>query len=232
MLNEENKENNSVETPTEGSEPTWWIDENLPGVGDRPEWMPEKFKSVADMSKSYSELEKRFGSAPKEYDLSKAQDWLDLESESIKGITEMARQRGIPQDFMDNILDTFGEQFKAGTVDEAAERAKLGEKGDEILSGLNTFIKSNFGEDVLNSLAAHMNTAEAILALNKVKEKMLENMPKVPGDEGSGGSSETLAEIEKEMEQNLDKYKDDPKYRAELQKRMERVASQSSFKDI
>jgi len=33
---------------------------------DRPDWLPEKFKTPEDMSKAYSELEKKLGQAPKE----------------------------------------------------------------------------------------------------------------------------------------------------------------------
>ena len=39
------------------------IDEaNPPPADDRPEWLPEKFKSAEDMAKAYSELEKKLGS--------------------------------------------------------------------------------------------------------------------------------------------------------------------------
>ena len=33
---------------------------------DRPQWLPEKFKSAEDMAQAYSELEKKLGRAPKE----------------------------------------------------------------------------------------------------------------------------------------------------------------------
>ena len=33
---------------------------------DRPEWLPEKFKSAEDMAQAYAELEKKLGQAPKE----------------------------------------------------------------------------------------------------------------------------------------------------------------------
>ena len=33
---------------------------------DRPEWLPEKFKTPEDMSKAYAELEKKLGQSPKE----------------------------------------------------------------------------------------------------------------------------------------------------------------------
>ena len=35
-------------------------------TNDRPEWLPEKFKSAEDMAKAYSELEKKFSSRTKE----------------------------------------------------------------------------------------------------------------------------------------------------------------------
>ena len=41
--------------------------EELPqDPSDRPEWLPEKFKSAEDMAQAYSELEKKLGQAPKE----------------------------------------------------------------------------------------------------------------------------------------------------------------------
>jgi hypothetical protein len=38
---------------------------NQPESGDRPEWLPERFKSAEDLAKAYSELEKKF-SQPKQ----------------------------------------------------------------------------------------------------------------------------------------------------------------------
>lgn len=39
---------------------------DIPQTEDRPEWLPEKFKTPEDMSKAYAELEKKLGQAPKE----------------------------------------------------------------------------------------------------------------------------------------------------------------------
>ena len=51
--------------PTE--EETNTESEELPQEqSDRPEWLPEKFKSPEDMSKAYSELEKKLGQSPEE----------------------------------------------------------------------------------------------------------------------------------------------------------------------
>lgn len=53
--------------------PSWYIDESTPGLGERPDWMPRKYKTAADVGKAYTELEKKLGAfvgAPEKYDLS------------------------------------------------------------------------------------------------------------------------------------------------------------------
>jgi hypothetical protein len=48
------KEAGAALTPAPSSEPA-----AAPSAGDRPSWLPEKFKSPEDMAKAYSELEKK-----------------------------------------------------------------------------------------------------------------------------------------------------------------------------
>ena len=53
--------------PEERQQPEEQAQAELPqDQSDRPEWLPEKFKSPEDMSKAYAELEKKLGQAPKE----------------------------------------------------------------------------------------------------------------------------------------------------------------------
>mgnify|MGYP001818369875 CR=1 FL=1 len=54
----------------EGQPQPWNYAEGLAGEGERPEFFLEKFKSVSDQAKAYTDLEKMFGSftgAPEEY---------------------------------------------------------------------------------------------------------------------------------------------------------------------
>jgi len=219
-----------IESTDESTEPSWWIDEGVPGVGDRPEWMPDKFKTVSDMSKSYSELEKKFGSAPKEYDFSKAKEWIESE-DVFNNISEAARAKGVPQDFMDTVLENIGDYVKSDAIDFEAEKAKLGDNADEKLQQLESFFKNNFGEDVSKALAETMVTGESIKALMEIEKKMTDTQPKVPTEGDSTGAGESLADIESEMVENLPKYQTDSKYRNELQQRMARVAKTSGFID-
>jgi len=64
---------------------------DVPQTEDRPEWLPEKFKSAEDMAQAYSELEKKLGQAPKE-DQAEAEQVEekaeDNEEQSEEGVSE------------------------------------------------------------------------------------------------------------------------------------------------
>src|SRR5210317_41052 len=49
---------------------------------DRPQWLPEKFKSAEDMAQAYSELEKKLGQAPKEEQAEAEQSETEAENET------------------------------------------------------------------------------------------------------------------------------------------------------
>ena len=64
---------------------------DVPQTEDRPEWLPEKFKTPEDMSKAYSELEKKLGQAPKEeqQEVEQAEEKAEDETEqSEEGVSE------------------------------------------------------------------------------------------------------------------------------------------------
>ena len=48
---------------------------------DRPEWLPEKFKSAEDMAKAYSELEKKMGAGAKEDEAEAEQSEAEVENQ-------------------------------------------------------------------------------------------------------------------------------------------------------
>jgi len=219
------QEGNAEQTKApESTEASWWIDENLPGSGDRPEWLPEKFKTVADMSKSYSELEKRFGSTPKEYDFSKAESWIETESDVLKNIASAAREKGVPQDFMDVVFENIGSHIQSKSVDVDAEIAKLGDNAKERLETLNNWAKSNLSENAFKALTASMSTADAVMAVEELRTMMLDNMTKVPTEnESSSGNSDTPESIQKEIVDNYEKYKSDPAYARSMRERLERI---------
>lgn len=159
-------------------------------VEDRPEWLPEKFKSVEDMAKAYSELEKKLGSkstpdipakeapeAPTE-----AQDGDSKESEGEDTPNEDAAREASEKaglDF-DNLSAKYWEQGDLDEADyKALEKAGIPKnivqsfiKGQEAL--LDATRQSVFqtvgGEDSYNNMTAwaadNLDAAE-INAYNK-----------------------------------------------------------------
>jgi two-component SAPR family response regulator len=207
-----------------GANAGWLWDENTPGTGDRPVFLPEKYKSVADVAKAYKELESRLGTAPKEYDFSKGQSWIEPDYEPFIEMAEFARSKHVPQEVMDKMLESVGYYLDEFKTDMNEEKAKLGEKSTERLQILNNWARSNLSEKSFNALTAGMRTAEQIEALEEIRNKMLTNNTMVPGGNQSvvsGGM--TLEEYRSELNANFAKYKTDPAFRKEMERKLENI---------
>jgi len=228
-LQDENiQESNVVET----QEPSWMLDANTAGVGDRPEWLPEKFKTVADGFKSYNELEKVLGSAPKEYNFEKGQGWFESDHPAMKGLAEAAKSKHISQDAFDAILDSTTQYLNEFSVDIDKERAELGENAEERIQVIDNWAKSNLSEDAFYALTENMNTAKSVMALEEIRNLMMNNNTMIPnGNDADQNNSESIEEIQMDMNSNFDKYQSDAKYRKEISARIERASKNSSFID-
>lgn len=208
----------------QGESPSWYWDSNTPGVGERPEFLPEKYKSVADVAKAYKELESRLGTAPKEYDFSRGQAWMEPEYEPFQQMAEFARSKHVPQEVMDKFLDSVGLYLDEFRTDINEEKAKLGENAVERLQKLNNWAKSNLSEKAFNALTAGMRTAEQIEALEEIRNKMLNNSTMVPGGNASAAATGmTIEEYRSELNANYSKYKSDPAYRKEMERKLEGI---------
>ena len=213
--------------------PSWHWDENTPGVGERPDWLAEKFKTVADAAKSYSELEKRVGSAPSEYSLEKGQGWIDADYVPFQDMLSLAKSKHVPQEVLDSMMDSVGKYLDEFKVDPVEEKQRLGDKADERLGLLDNWIKSNFTPETQQAFASNLKTADSILALEEVRNKMLSNATTIPNSNHEAQPATfNLQDIQSEMTKNLDKYKSDPVYRRELQAKMEVAAKGSHYQDV
>lgn len=220
------------DTPDVPPEAKWWLDEGVPGTGDRPQWLPDKFKSVADMSKSYSELERRVGSAPNEYDISKGENWIDPDYAPFQEMMDFAKQKHVSQDVMDKMLESVGKYLNEFNVDYSEERAKLGEKAEERLQVIDNWAKSNFSPETYDALTNNLRTADAIKAIEEVRNKMNASTTTIPSSTHDSNSvAPSLQDIQSEMNKNLEKYKTDPVYRRELQAKMELASKNSGYQD-
>lgn len=213
------------ETPSIAPEaPSWYLDEGVPGVGTRPTWLPDKFKTAADLAKSYSELEKRVGAPPDEYDFSKSK-YLDPDYVPFQELKQIAKDRRVPQDVVDKMLESVDKYMDEFTVDYSEEIKKLGDNAKDRLLTLDNWAKANLSQDSYLALTSNLTNAESIKALEELRGKMMSTTPQVPnGNDGAVHNAASLEDVKMELQNNLAKYKSDPNYRADLQRRIEIAA--------
>lgn len=205
-------------------EPSWWLDDKTPGVGERPDWLPNQFKKASDVAKSYQELQKRFGEAPNEYSWDAGKGWIEPDYEPFQELAQFAKSKRVPQDVMDKMLSTVGKYLDEFGIDYEAEKATLGEKADERLEVLNNWARSNLSENAFHALTSNLRTADAVIALEELRTKMLGQNTIIPGNQSTQSeSSYSLEDLQHELNQNIDKYKTDAKYRREITEKIERL---------
>lgn len=188
---------------------------------NRPQWLPEKFKSPEDLAKAYSELERNYMAPPESYDLSKSK-YLDSEHSAVKELAQFAKGKRVPADVMDKFLGTVDAYFSEFESDPEKEMAKLGDNAKERLDKLNNWTKANLPENEYKALMSNLTTGESVLALEKLRSKFMSENSTVPnGNAGSSASvTPSMADLQKELNNNLDKYKTDPSYQKDWQARM------------
>lgn len=209
---------------TSAETPSWLWDENTPGHGERPAFLPEKYKSVADVAKAYKELESRLGTAPKEYDFSQGEGWIEPDYEPFIEMAEFAKSKHVPQEVMDKFLGTVGLYLEEFRTDINEEKAKLGENASERLQVLNNWAKANLSEKAFVTLSSGMRTADAIEALEEIRNKMIGGNTLVPnGNASVTQAGLTIEEYRSELNSNYAKYKTDPAYRKEMERKLENI---------
>jgi len=204
--------------------PSWYLDDNMPGTGPRPNWLPDKFKSVAELAKSNSELEKKLGTVPDDYDFSKSK-YLDQDYVPFQELKNLAKEKRVPQDVMDKMIDSIDKYMDEFSTDEKEEVKKLGDNAKERLTTLQNWAKANLSDASFKALAGNLRTAESIKALEELRGRMMSNTPQVPnGNDGAVHNAASLEDIKIELANNLEKYKTDPNYRKDLSARLEVAA--------
>lgn len=210
-------------TENETTPPSWFIDEGMPGLGNRPTWLPEKYKTVADMAKSNAELEKRLGTAPETYDFTKSR-YLDPDYIPFQELQQIAKDKRVPQDVMDKMIESVDKYMDEFSVDKSEEIKKLGDNGKERVTMLDNWAKANLSKDGYEALTNSLTNAASIKALEELRGKMMSNTTQVPGNDGTVPAGASLDDIKMELSNNLGKYKTDDAYRKDIQRRLEVAA--------
>lgn len=213
------------QTPNaDGNVPLWYIDDSTPGVGNRPSWLPDKFKTVADLAKSNAELEKRLGTVPDNYDFSKAK-FVNPNYDAFKELQSFAKDKRVSQEVMDKFIDSVDKYINDEYKTDPQQLLKeLGDNAKERIEVLDNWSKANLSKDGYEALNKNLGNAAAIKALEELRGKFMSNTPQVPGNSGNVNNSASLDDIKMELSNNLQKYKTDEGYRKDIQKRLEVAA--------
>jgi|TARA_R110000737_G_scaffold36144_4_gene55460 hypothetical protein len=191
-------------TLLDSAEPTlneneYYLSDGIKGVGEKPEWLHERYKSVADQAKGYSELEKKFGSfagSPKDgYETPEGietDDALYQELEAFATKTNMS-------------ADAFGEAWEllatqssvAEEVSQTQELQKLGPNADKRIKHVETYMKNNLSSEQYETAKEAVNSAETIALVEMLIKAETETA--LPIDGGVHPEGLTWANVETEM---------------------------------
>lgn len=176
-MSEETQSNESV--PTESSQPSYFLSDGVPGSGDSPEWFKsDKYKTVADQAKGYSQLEKMYGDytnkfksfdgAPEQYQVN-SPEGIELSADDplLTSAMEWGKENNLSQSGMDSLLGLYA------TIEAAREKAADDNFNEQVAQienfesradNINQFLKAND----LEALAGQVTSKEALEQFEKL----------------------------------------------------------------
>jgi len=197
--------NDTLTSLVDAAEPTlgegeYFLSEGIKGVGDTPEWYKaDKYKSVAEQAKAYTELEKKFGGftgAPKDgyalYDGVESDDALWGE------LVEFGNSTNMSQSALNQAWELLTAQEQAiEEVSVEAEMAKLGDNAVERIKVVEQYMKNNLDSDTYEELRYAVNSAESVKLIEALIKSTAPAKLPIDGHIEPGGLE--WADIEAEM---------------------------------
>lgn len=210
----------SGEEGQEKPQQTWQLDDNTAIEGERPAWLPEKYKTAEELAKAYKSLQDRMGQAPSEYEI-KSEN-LDAEFEPLKDALKLAKSKSVPQEVVSSITEAVDKYIDSFKIDYQAEREKLGADHEDQINILNNWAKTTLSKESYSALFDSLKTAEAFKAIQEIRGIIMSNQSDVPaGNANSTSGQMSSADVQAEISANINKYRDDISYRRQLKEKLE-----------
>jgi hypothetical protein len=192
---------------------------------ERPEWLPEKYKSGEDLAKAYKELESKLGNKEEDirnklleeikaesfserpesagdYQLPESVDEeLAVDNELLKWWSEHSFENGYSQDEFKKGIEMYAQAIGGEQPDIEAESAKLGENANDRIQAASMFATKFFPEEAIPAIERMCESHEGIIAIESIMEAMK--------DGSFAGNAESSAGT---TEQQLREMMDDPRY--------------------
>jgi len=220
-------------TPTESVEsappvadaPSWRLDDNTPGHGPRPDWLPAKYQKVSDVAKAYSEAEKRLGAftgAPESYDLSSLE--LDGDAHIVKELTTVAKEMNMNQEGLQKFLGrlaTASETVDAMHLDEQVKA--MGSDGARMLTEYKNWTKDYLRPEEVEVVKEWVKSADDLKVFNRMMANTHMSAVPTANDMSRANKFEGVKELRNEMVKNIARYDTDKAYQKDWSLRMARA---------
>jgi hypothetical protein len=206
----------------------------------KPEWLPEKFKSAEELAKAYSELEKKFSSNTKEakeqpknkseevksdnFSLDKYNDeYVEQGALSDKSYQELSKL-GLTKDIVDGYIEgqkSIAQSYQTQIYNEVGSQEKYQELVSWASQNLSEQEVSSFNDIVSNGSVDAMKLAVrglmATAGMNKSNSQRQE-LFEGDSDEFSSDAFRSIAQVTQAM--NDPRYEKDPAYRKDVTDRL------------
>jgi hypothetical protein len=219
------------------------VEENV--TQSKPEGLPEKFKSVEDLAKSYQELEKKLGdSQPKETEISKETNSdLDIAEKAVEtaGLNmdtlaseyaekgelaeksyEALEKAGIPKDYVNQFIEG-----QKAIADQQATSIKNMVGGADAYTEMSNWAAENMSEEEKTAYNTAVNSKDletaklAVVGLKAKFERANGNEPNLLEGKGTVSGEKgyaSWAEVTRAMSD--ERYSKDPAYQAMVQEKL------------
>lgn len=202
---------------------------------ERPEWLPEKFKSPEDLAKSYAELEARMsGKAPADTedtvtDVEQASEKAGLDFDDVVGEYH-ANSGKLTQETLTKLEAAGMKQEHIAQYIEAQETAVYSSVGgQEFYKEMISWASDNLSDFEIQGYDQAVNfgsSKERMAAVAALKSRFEGSVGKEPERQVSGkapsgsaeGSYQSWAQVQKDM--SSPDYKTDPAFRARVERKM------------
>lgn len=195
----------TVDTLLDSAEPTlseneYFLSDGIKGSGDAPDWYKaDRYKSVADQAKAYTELEKKFGGftgSPK--DGYTNPEGVEADDALLAELTEFAKETNMNDDSFSRAWELLSVQNEAvEEVNAEMEMAKLGENATERLKTVEGFLKNNLDADAYTEVQDLVTTADSVKLIETIVKATMPTRLPIEGGEHPTGLS--WSDVEAEM---------------------------------
>jgi hypothetical protein len=221
---------------------------------ERPETVPEKFWDtekgevrVDDALKSYSELEKRFGSftgAPEEYAVGLSEELteqgvsINKDDPMMESALEFAKNSNMSQEGFNNMIELYAvnqlAMAKAEQEAMQADIASLGDNADRRINSLDQWANKNMPADLAEGFKDMAVSSQAIKAMEQMVS-MTRAAP-VQANDASASPSITREEVSQMQfakdEHGNRKISVDPAFRKEYERKLNLVYGQEEHREV